>query len=180
LLEGEFKTLAELRRRALLLEQLQTHLRGYQRALAREIRPALEEIASEMLQRISGGRHRAMQIDDDYEIEVQSAEGSWLKTAMLSGGEEIRANICLRLALTRLVSQRTGVPVSFLVFDEPLPAQDAGHVERILELLASLRPFYPQQFIISHVGDLRHADEIDYILEFAAARGRQRATLVNA
>jgi DNA repair protein SbcC/Rad50 len=179
-LAHDFKALEVLQEKALIAEQVQTYLRGYQRKLAEEIRPSLEEIGSEMLNQVSGGRHTAMSIDDDYEIEVETREGSWIRASMLSGGEEIRANICLRLALTRLVSQRTGVPVRFLVFDEPLPAQDPGHVERILELLDSLRPFYAQQFIISHVGDLRNADEIDYILEFARSGGANRAQLIHA
>lgn len=179
--ENELEHLERLRSTQLAHERLQSLVRAYKLRLAEEIRPALEEIGSEMLQRISGGRHRALRIaDENYEIEVETAEGFVLPAAMLSGGEEIRANICLRLALTRLVSQRTGVPVGFLVLDEPLPAQDPGHVERILELLQSLRPFYRQQFIISHVGDLRHADAIDHIIDFKPQRGAGRVELIAA
>lgn len=169
-LHKELEALQALRTGVLRLEKLQAYLKAYQKHLAHEIRPALEEVGSEMLQRISGGRHVAMHIDDDYEIEVEDSSGHLLRSGMISGGEAIRANICLRLALTRLVSQRTGVPIGFLVFDEPLPAQDPGHIERILELLESLKPFYQQQFIISHVGDLRAADPVDYVLEFDAQK----------
>lgn len=170
----------EKRQQALDLEQLQTFLQGFQRKLAHDIRPALEEIGSEMLSQISGGRHVGMRIDDNYEIEVERAEGSLLPASLLSGGEQIRANLCLRLALTRLVSQRTGVPFRILVLDEPLPAQDPGHAERIMELLASLRPYYGQQFIISHVGDLSSADETDYLIEFDGGSGPNRVSLVYA
>jgi exonuclease SbcC len=170
----------QLRQQVLRLENIQTYLRGFQHKLAREIRPALEEIGSEMLQQISGGRHTAMRIDDNYEIEVETASGSWLRASSLSGGEDVRANLCLRLALTRLVSQRTGVPVRFLVFDEPLPAQDPGHIERIMELLDSLRPFYSQIYIISHVGDLENSDYVDYVMQFTAASGHDRVRLVRA
>lgn len=164
--EGELENLTRLRNRVSALERLQTYLKAYGKHLSHEIRPALEEIGSEMIRRVSAGRHVAMHIDDDYEIELEEASGQRLRASMLSGGESIRANICLRLALTRLVTQRTGVPVGFLIFDEPLPSQDPGHIERIMELLDSLRPFYPQQFVISHVGDLRSRDEVDYLLEF--------------
>lgn len=178
--EAEMKALERLRRKQLVAENVGSYMRAYQRQLANEIRPALTEIGSEMLSQISNGRHVAMHIDEDYEISVETSKGAIKKASMLSGGEEIRANICLRLALTRLVSQRTGVPVGFLVFDEPLPSQDAGHVERILELLESLRPFYRQQFLISHVGELRSADEMDYVLEFQAGDGPDRVQMVNA
>jgi exonuclease SbcC len=117
---------------------------------------------------------------NNYEIEVETMTGSWIKASSLSGGEDVRANLCLRLALTRLVSQRTGVPVRFLVFDEPLPSQDPGHIERIMELFDSLRPFYNQQMIITHVGDIENSDYVDYVLQFTAAQGRERIKLVQA
>lgn len=179
--EHEFQRLDEIRHSVEICDSTTKMIRGYQLHLAKEIRPALEEIASEMITRISNGKHTALFINDEYEISVKKASGAIVPAALLSGGEEIRANICLRLALTRLVSQRTGVPVNFLVLDEPLPAQDSGHVERIMELFESLRPFYRQQFIISHVGDLRSNDNVDYVLEFDVDENEKRTVqLVNA
>lgn len=169
----------QARVKALDLEQVQTLLQGFQRKLAHDIRPPLEEISSEMLNQISRGRHVSMQIDDNYEISVERSEGSMLQAVGLSGGEIVRANFCLRLALTRLVSQRTGVPVSFLVLDEPERGQDPGHIERIAELLGGLRGHYQQQFMISHAGGLLHTDEVDYILEFGA-QGPNRIQLTHA
>jgi exonuclease SbcC len=177
---GRSKELAELekyRKESSVIENVATCLKGFQKHLAEEIRPALEEIGSEMLASISAGKHVAMHIDNNYEIMVEDNKGNMQRAAILSGGEQIRANICLRLALTRLVSQRTGIPVGFLIFDEPLPSQDPGHIERIMQLLDSLRGFYQQQFIISHVGDLQSADEINYIVEFDSNTTPQ---LVNA
>jgi exonuclease SbcC len=172
--------LAQSQQKALDCELLQTFLQGFVRKLAGDIRPALSEISSQMLAQISGGRHVAMAIDDNYEIEVERQEGNLLPSVLLSGGEQIRANLCLRLALTRLVSQRTGVPFRLLVLDEPLPAQDEGHCDRIMELLESLRPYYAQQFIISHVGDLRSSDEADYVIEFSEGSQANRVSLVHA
>jgi exonuclease SbcC len=178
--EKEFLLIEKSEEKIALLETTTLLVRGYQRHLTTEIRPALEEIASEMITVISEGRHVGIKINDDYEISIEKASGAILPAQMLSGGEEIRANICLRLALTRLVSQRTGVPVGFLIFDEPLPAQDAGHIEKIIELLESLKPFYRQQFIISHVGELRSEDSIDYLLEFERNDNKTSVQLINA
>jgi len=162
----ELKQLGDLRHQSTVTELVSVCLKGFQKQLADDIRPALEEIGSEMLAAVSGGKHVAMHIDGSYEITIEDDGGARRRAALLSGGEQIRANICLRLALTRLVSQRTGIPVGFLIFDEPLPSQDPGHIERIMQLLYSLRGFYQQQFLISHVGDLRSADELDYVVEF--------------
>jgi exonuclease SbcC len=168
--EKELRALKDYQQQQETLDRLGTYLQGFQNQLVAEIRPALEEIGSEMLVTVSDGKYQKMIIDQDYEISVRSAQGTERRAAILSGGEQIRVNLCLRLALTRLVSQRTGVPVGFLILDEPLPSQDPGHVERILDLLASLKPFYQQQFIISHVGDIRNASELDYLIEFFPER----------
>ena len=164
--EKEKQKIDRVRQKLVLHSQLQEYLKGYQKHLAHEIRPALEEIGSEMMRRISGGQHRAIHLNDNYEIELETSSGKRIAASMVSGGEAVRASLCLRLALTRLVSSRTGVPLGFLILDEPLPAQDPGHIERIMELLNSLRPFYQQQFIISHVGNLAVSEEVDYLLQF--------------
>jgi exonuclease SbcC len=176
----EFASLDRLTNKSLIIEQTSAYFKAYQRHLAEQIKPALQEIGSEMLNQVSSSKYVELLIDDDYEISVTTADGTVRRASVLSGGEQVRANICLRLALTRLVSQRTGVPVGFLILDEPLPSQDPGHIERILELLSSLRPFYQQQFIISHVGDLRGADELDYIVEFDTLKDRNRIQISNA
>lgn len=176
--EAEVDSLERVRRKVQTAERVGDYLKGYQKHLASEIRPALEEIGSEMLTTISSGTLTGMHIDESYEITVETSDGIQRRAAMLSGGEQIRANICLRLALTRLVSQRTGVPVGFLIFDEPLPSQDPGHIQKIMSLLESLRPFYQQQFLISHVGDIRSATELDYVIELA--HEKPRVSLTNA
>jgi len=89
----------------------------------------------------------------------------------------VRANLALRLALTRLVSQRTGVPVGFLILDEPFINLDQGHVESALEVLGALKPFYPQAFIISHVGDLASSQHIDYRIAVESRKGSDRVKL---
>lgn len=168
--------LSEREEKAVLLRRLEDLVGYYDqfaRYLAGEIRPALEEMGSEMLAQLSNGRHIAMRIDDNYDIEIQREEGTWLRASSISGGEGVRANLCLRMALTRLVSRRTGVPVQFLVLDEPLPSQDQGHVENILTLLKSLEAFYPQLFLISHVP----VQGADYRLTFPTPDGTNRVTL---
>jgi exonuclease SbcC len=164
----------------LRLSDLQQAMDLFARNLAEEIRPALQEMASAMLAQASGGDHVAMELDDDYNISVMDKDGIWYHAALLSGGERVRANICLRLALTRLVSQRTGVPVRFLVYDEPLHSQDPGHVQRIMDLLDSLRGFFPQIFIISHVGQLEDSEHVDYKVQLSAPPGRNRIQLLHA
>lgn len=183
-LEQERDTLRELlaererhHRQVLRLERLQALLDGYKVHLAAEIRPALEAIASEALRHVSDGEQQALTLSEDYEVEVECADGSTLKAASLSGGERTRLALCLRLALSRLVAERTGVPLRFLVLDESLSSSDPEHIERVLQVLDGLRPIFPQVFLISHVGELAEADPIDYTLAFAGGEGTGRIEL---
>jgi exonuclease SbcC len=164
-------------RQVLCLERLVALLAAYKSQLAAEIRPALQTIASEALRHVSDGHHQALTLSEDYEVEVECADGQILKAASLSGGERTRLALCLRLALSRLVAERTGVPLRFLVLDESLSSSDPEHIERVLEVLDGLRPIFPQVFLISHVGELREADPIDYTVSFAGGTGESRVEL---
>lgn len=159
------------------LELLFDYLDSFTRYLASEIRPAIEEMATEMIYQISGGRFVGFKIDEDYNIELQRETANWIKPSSISGGEEGRANLCLRLALTRLVSQRTGVPVQFIVLDEPFGNLDPELIEVSMGLLDSLRNFYPQIFVISHTGDMTQSQHVDYRLAFEDYQGRNRIKL---
>jgi DNA repair exonuclease SbcCD ATPase subunit len=168
------------RQAALRLQKTAEHLERFMRFLVDEIRPALEELGSEMLHRVSSGQHTKLHLDDDYNLWVTDADGHDLQAPLLCGGERDRAAICLRLALACLASQRTGVPLRTLILDEPLGAQDPEHVAAVMALLDSLRGYYPAMFLVSHVGDLANADEVDYVLQFSAPPGRNRVKLLHA
>lgn len=150
------------------IERLQTLTGEFKTDLVSRLRPELEEISSSVLATLSGGRHPGLRISEDYEIEIQSLDPpGWLPIRMASGGEEGRANIALRLALTRLVTSRIGAPVRYLVLDEIFASQDPGHTQRMLEVLRGLQSSYPQLFLISHVGDLAEQGVVDYLVQVA-------------
>lgn len=154
---------------------------GYRKHLTAQLRPQLQETTSEILSALSNGRHPALRISDDYEIDLNSAgSDAWLPVRMISGGEKTRSNFALRLALTRLVSQRTGCPIRYLVMDEIFGSQDPGHRTKMLEVLRQVQVFYPQVFLISHVGDLRERAACDWIVEIADGSGPNRAKIISA
>lgn len=154
---------------------------GYRKHLTAQLRPQLQETTSEIISALSNGRHPALRISEDYEIDLQAAGvETWLGVRMISGGEKTRSNFALRLALTRLVSQRTGCPIRYLVMDEIFGSQDPGHRTKMLDVLRQVQSFYPQIFLISHVGDLRERAACDWIIEIADGTGPNRAKVVSA
>ncbi|WP_217924492.1 AAA family ATPase [Miltoncostaea oceani] len=152
---------------------------GFRKQVTAEIRPQLEETTSEVMSALSDGRHPLLRISEDYEIELRSSQpAGWLPVRMMSGGEKTRANFALRLALTRLVSQRTACPIRYLVLDEIFGSQDPDHRSRMLDVLRQVQVFYPQVFLISHVGDLRNSAVCDWVIEISDGASPQRARLI--
>jgi DNA repair exonuclease SbcCD ATPase subunit len=147
-----------------LLKRLDLSMKAFKAQMIGQIRPSLAATASGHLSALTEGKMSAVVIDEDYNIDVVTAEGV-RKLSLCSGGEQARAAFALRLALTQLVSQRTDTPVGFMVFDEIFGSQDEAHRRAILESLRYLRGLYPQILLISHSGDLRESDLIDTIID---------------
>lgn len=169
--EKELEALEQARVRVKNAQRLGELVGGFRSQLAAELRPRLEEICSQIMNLLSDGRHQAIQVDEDFELLIRTGEDTWLPLRMVSGGEKARAALALRVALSRLVTQRTGTPMRFLVLDEVFGSQDPDHRERIVSVLRALQTVYPQVFLISHVGDLAQAGIVDYTVEVERDRG---------
>jgi exonuclease SbcC len=96
---------------------------------------------------------------------------------LISGGEDVRLNFALRIALTRLITQRTGAPMQYLVLDEAFEFQDFEHSERMVETLQTLQSIYPQIFLISHGSDLDELGVVDYEIRVGRDLTSERVTV---
>lgn len=187
LLEAERQRDAQIERAASLAsreaardrtERIGLLVADFRSDVVRRLRPQIEARTSGFLSTLSGGRHPALRLSEDYEIELRAAQqGPWLSMRMVSGGEEARANIALRLALTQLLGARIGAPIRYLVLDEIFTSQDPGHMSRMLEVLHEMQARFPQLFLISHVGDLAEQGLVDYVIEVADGQGQGRVSL---
>ncbi|MDR7922515.1 SMC family ATPase [Thermosynechococcus sp. HY213] len=74
-----------------------------------------------------------------------------------SGGEAFRINFALRLALARLLAQRSGSDVQFLIIDEGFGTQDAQGCERLIAALNAIAPEFHCILAITHVPALKEA-----------------------
>ncbi len=57
---------------------------------------------------------------------------------MYSGGEAFRINLALRIALSKVLAQRMGVPLPTLFIDEGFGTQDTVGRERILSAISAI------------------------------------------
>ena len=71
-----------------------------------------------------------------------------------SGGEKVRISIAIRLAISKLLSQNTGVKIKFLLIDE-LEYLDQDGLEKFVEIVESIRNQFDTILIISHLTKLK-------------------------
>lgn len=93
-------------------------------------------------------------IREALDIVISTPEGE-ADYADFSGGEQTRLNIALRVALARLLANRRGADVRFLVIDEPTHLDEQGFA-RLAEVMKRLEEF-DRILVVSHVSTLRDA-----------------------
>ena len=86
---------------------------------------------------------------------------------VISGGEEDVANLALRLAISQMIAERAGQPLSLLVLDEIFGSLDDDRRAAVVELLRGLADRFPQVILITHIDTVR--DGFDRIIRVSAA-----------
>jgi exonuclease SbcC len=141
--------------------------------LNQQLRPDLSEIASAFLRDLSGGRYGELELDEDYVATIVEAGEP---KPVISGGEEDIANLALRLAISQMIADRAGQPLSLLVLDEIFGSLDEEHRSAVVDLLRSLADRFPQVILITHIESVRDGFDrvirVDFDVEKGTARVR--------
>lgn len=74
---------------------------------------------------------------------------------LFSGGEAFRINLALRIALSKVLAQRMGLPLPTLFIDEGFGTQDAAGRERIVDAIASIQDDFEKIIVITHLEELK-------------------------
>lgn len=155
----------DYKRRAAELQKLQKE-RLYLRTLAdcfgelrallnQRIRPELETIASALLADMTDGRYSELEIDESSYLPRLKDDGQY--KPVVSGGEEDIVNLCIRLAISQMIADRAGQPLSLLILDEVFGSLDAMRREGVLEKLQALKSRFDQIILISHIEAIHDA-----------------------
>ena len=118
------------------------------------IRPGLSSIGSELLFEITNGKYDELTVDEDYGVWIYE-DGESFPIERFSGGERDVANLCLRIAISRLVAERSNLELDFIALDEIFGSQDPGRRESIMSSLNTLLSRFSQVVLITHIEDVR-------------------------
>ena len=134
----------------------------FRQDLGSRIRPMLIAHTSQLLARTTAGKYALIDLDEDYNIFVFDGSERF-KVERFSGGEQDLISLCLRIAISRVISEQNGgCGINFIVLDEIFGSQDEGRRESILKVLNDLSGQFQQIFLITHHEDLK--DEMQHVL----------------
>lgn len=116
------------------------------------LRPDLSELASGFIRDLTNGRYADLELDEDYTARLLD-DGD--PKTVISGGEEDMANLALRLAISQMIAERAGQPLSLLILDEIFGSLDEDRRSAVVDLLRSLADRFPQVILITHIDSVR-------------------------
>ena len=139
---------------------------GVQALLIDTILPQIEDEANRLLARMTEGR---MTVRLETQRPLRSQRGRLAETLqitvsdelghrpyeMFSGGEAFRINLALRIALSKVLANRSGAPLPTLFIDEGFGTQDSAGREQILDVLGTLERDFQCIIVITHLEDLK-------------------------
>ncbi len=137
------------------LELLDYHFDQFRQELANRLRPLIATRASELLRLTTQGRYSLLELDHEYNVRLYDGTVPY-PLARFSGGEQDLTNLCLRIAISQVVAERSGVtPMNFIVLDEVFGSQDEHRRQLILSALNQLSARFRQIFVITHIEPVR-------------------------
>ena len=159
------KDIKEWEQQQRYLERLDLLMSDFRVSLIGRIRPTLSRYARGLFLDLCDNRYEDFELDQDYEILIQD-QGEKYPLSRFSGGETDLANLCLRIAISLLISQSSRVDFSFIILDEIFGSQDLLRKESILAALARLKNRFRQMFLITHIDDIKDSVEnLIYVTE---------------
>jgi len=172
-IEGEIKTLeSKLSRNEEQKKQLQAKLddkNDYEKLKAfmgefknrinAQISPRISQLASEMYAAITRGKYQLIEVSDEFDFFIYD-DGVRYPIERFSGGEIDLANLVLRIAISKTLSELSGSGgVGFLAFDEVFGSQDEERRYEIMEAFHTIKEQYRQIFLISHEREIKEMFE---------------------
>lgn len=140
-------------------DKIKTSLAEFKTKLNAKVAPRISNIASEMFARITKGKYQHIEVNNDFDFFIYD-EGRKFPIERFSGGEIDLANLVLRIAISKTLTELSGATsLGFLAFDEVFGSQDENRRIEILEAFHTIKEQYRQIFLISHEMEIKEMFE---------------------
>ena len=142
--------------------------KGIQALMIENLLPHLEAEANQILGRLSQhqlhlrfvtqrpSKGRQAKRLETLDILIADTQGS-RPYETYSGGEAFRINFALRLALARILAQRSGMALQLLIIDEGFGSQDPQGCDHLIAAINAIAPDFACILAVTHMPRLRDA-----------------------
>ena len=169
--DARAREISTVRGELALDQELDRALADLRTDLNQSLRPELAELSSRFLSDLTGGRYGDLELDESY-VPLVLEDGE--PKPVISGGEEDVANLALRLAISQMIAERAGQPLSLLILDEIFGSLDDERRQSVLDLLRALADRFPQVILITHVESVRDGFDRTLLVEYDRGAGIAR------
>jgi len=145
-----------------MLNRLGQVMRDFKENVISRVIPTLSNVSSDLLSQLTDGKYGGIRLDEEYQMYLYD-QGEEHPLERFSGGESDLANLCLRLAISRMIMERSGSQMNFMVLDEIFGSQDQSRKRNILETLGQLQKQFRQILLITHIEDVK--DNVSAVLK---------------
>ena len=143
------------------LEKLIEVFGNFKTHLIYKIGPSLSVYASDLFSKLTEGKYSELELNENYEIFIRE-NGKLFPINRFSGGEMDLANLCIRLAISKVIAERSGgLELNFIILDEIFGSQDIYRKRNIISALNELSKQFRQIFLITHIEDIK--DYMNYV-----------------
>ncbi|QKJ23309.1 AAA family ATPase [Poseidonibacter lekithochrous] len=140
-------------------EKIKISLGDFKTKLNAKVAPRISDIASNMYSLITKGKYQHIEVSNDFDFYIYD-EGRKFPIERFSGGEVDLANLVLRIAISKTLTELSGASsIGFLAFDEVFGSQDEARRMEILEAFHTIKEQYRQIFLISHEMEIKEMFE---------------------
>ncbi|AGF50722.1 slr1048 [Synechocystis sp. PCC 6803] len=144
---------------------------GIQVMIIENILPQLEAETNYILARLTGNQHHIQFVTqkegksstknkpkmiNTLDILIADAQGT-RPYETYSGGEAFRINFSIRLALAKLLAQRSGTALQLLIIDEGFGTQDADGCDRLVAAITAIASDFACILTVTHMPQFREA-----------------------
>jgi len=158
---------------------------GIQALVIETILPQIEAEANQILGQLSDyqlnvrfitQKARNAKTIDTLDIEIADRSGT-RPYETYSGGEAFRINFAVRLALSRILAQRTGGKLQTLIIDEGFGSQDGEGCERLVGVINAIAQDFQCILVITHMPKLKEA--FTNLIEVTKSENGSKISLLN-
>ncbi len=140
-------------------EKLKAFMEEFKNKINSQISPRISQLASDMYGSITRGKYQHIEVSNEFDFFIYD-DGVRYPIERFSGGEIDLANLVLRIAISKTLSELSGSGgVGFLAFDEVFGSQDEERRFEIMEAFHTIKEQYRQIFLISHESEIKEMFE---------------------